>query len=425
MFHDTRRRLAVLNTVVLLFIVAVLGAVLYFHMQYRLYHDMDEILHLSENRIQSVHRLDELLRSDMRELQQDERTTYLFWNAKGELIGQLPEGAFSPPLIKQFQPGSEGKRTEKLYTIQTKAGHFRLLQLNCGIDSGSPPCMASDPIGMISIVRSLSDVEGMLHTQLLDIAAGTVIGAIVSIVAGYWLAGRALVPIRRSWDKQQRFVADASHELRSPTAVIHAQTELLLRHPNRSVEQESEHISVILRESRRMGKLIDDLLTLARTDSNQLQLQTAEFALDGLLREVVEHFRFFGETRGIDIGLDMQEPMSFMGAEGRIRQLLVIVLDNALKFTHDGGRIAVSCSGDPHMVVLRVEDNGCGISEEDLPHVFERFYRGDKSRSRTAAGTGLGLSIAEWIVQAHGGRIRIQSIAGEGTAVEIMLPRGR
>jgi signal transduction histidine kinase len=269
----------------------------------------------------------------------------------------------------------------------------------------------------------MEDVYGTLHSLMWDIAAGVVAGVVISIFAGLFLAGRALIPIRNSWEKQQRFVADASHELRTPTAVIHAQTELLFRYPTHSIEQESPNIAVILKESKRMSKLLDDLLTLARSDSNQLEIQSSAIALDSLMREISEQFRLLASTKEIDIITEIQEPLSLWGDEGRIRQLLIILLDNALKYTSPTGRIEVVGRYQSHFVYISVSDNGCGIAEDELPHVFERFYRGDKVRSRSEGGIGLGLSIAQWIVDAHGGVIRIDSKLNIGTKVELLFPK--
>ncbi|MDG0793929.1 cell wall metabolism sensor histidine kinase WalK [Cohnella ginsengisoli] len=275
----------------------------------------------------------------------------------------------------------------------------------------------------ITVIRSLRDVENTLRLLSLDLAVGIVAGAAISILAGLFLAQKALVPIHRSWVKQQRFVADASHELRTPTAVLQARTELLLRHPERSIEEESHNIAVILQESKRMGKLIVDLLTLARSDSNQIQIQTSDVALDSLIFEVADQFRFLAENKRVKIETNVQRPLTILGDEARLRQMLVILMDNAFKYTSFTGRIQVSGEFRSHSVYLSVADTGCGIPKEDLPHVFERFYRGDKARSRSQGGTGLGLSIAKWIVEAHRGTIRIRSEIGLGTKAEVWIPR--
>jgi two-component system sensor histidine kinase CiaH len=413
MFNDIRRKLVILNAAVFLLVLTVLSSLLYVHMRYRLSHDMDEILRQAENRIQSYHNLSELVRSDHTDPQQDERTTYLFWNAQGQLIGQLPTRSFSLDIANQLR---DSKDDMTIRTLTDGKQSYRVLQFPNHNHS-------SNKIVTIGIVRSLEDVKATLRSLMWDIAAAIVAGVVISILAGFFLAGRALIPIRNSWEKQQRFVADASHELRTPTAVIHAQTELLLRYPTHSIEQESPHIAVILQESRRMNRLLDDLLTLARSDSNQLQIQSSIIQLDSLLRELSEQFRLLASTKEVQIQTDLQEPLSLWGDEGRIRQLLIILLDNALKYTPSSGRIEISGRYQSHFVYISISDNGCGIAEEELPYIFDRFYRGDKVRSRAEGGTGLGLSIAKWIVDVHGGVIRIESNVDTGTQVELLFPR--
>jgi two-component system sensor histidine kinase CiaH len=413
MFNNTRRRLVILNAAVFLLLLSILSSLLYVHMRYRLFHDTDEILNQAEHRIQSFHNISELLRSDHPDPQQDERTTYLFWDAQGQLIEQVPKQSFSLGIASQFRNHPDAQTVR---TVTTDKHSYRVLQFPNQNQSSST-------IASIGIVRSLEDVKGTLRSLMLDIAVGIVAGVIISIFAGLFLAERALVPIRRSWEKQQRFVADASHELRTPTAVIHAQTELLFRHPTHSIEQESPNIAVILKESKRMGKLVEDLLTLARSDSNQLQIQSSTIALDSLLSEVIDQFRLLADTQEIEIITDLHPPLTLWGDEGRIRQLLIILLDNALKYTPSSGRIEVSGRYQSNSVYISILDTGCGIAEDELPHIFERFYRGDKVRSRTQGGTGLGLSIAQWIVDAHGGVIRVHSKVNTGTKVELLFPR--
>ncbi|MBO9597961.1 MAG: sensor histidine kinase, partial [Cohnella sp.] len=280
-----------------------------------------------------------------------------------------------------------------------------------------------DRISTVGIVTSLQDDQSTLRSLRWDIGAGIAAGVVISLLAGLFLAGRAWVPIRKAWEKQQRFVADASHELRTPTSVIRAQTELLLRRPERTIEQESPNIALMLQESRRMSALLEDLLTLARSDSNQLELQSEILEADRLIMEMIEPFKLLAETKEIELVAKLEQPLVLRGDADRIRQLLVILLDNALKFTPSSGRIEVSGSIRSNHVALSVSDTGSGIADEDLPHVFERFYRGDKVRSRSEGGTGLGLSIAKWIVEAHKGSIRIESKPGMGTKVEALFPR--
>ncbi|WNQ12828.1 ATP-binding protein [Paenibacillus aurantius] len=414
MFARTRRRLVLLNAAVFLLILTVFSSWLYVHMRYRLFHETDEILGKAKERLESLRNPSEFLRGDHLDPGQDENTVYLFWNAKGELIGQQPKLSFPAEKTASFRQSD--KDTPSTLAIDGK--EYRLLAFEA-----SHPGTSS--IAAVSLVRNLEDVHNTLRALLWDIAAGITAGGVVSVLAGLFLAGRALVPIRLSWEKQQRFVADASHELRTPTAVIHAQTEMLLRHPDRSIEEESPRIALVLQESKRMGKLLDDLLTLARSDSNQLQIHPSALDLASLLGEVTEAFRLLAGIKDIEMTTAVETPLSLWGEEARIRQLMAILLDNALKYTPPSGRIEVAGGYRGHAVYIRVTDNGSGISEEDLPHVFERFYRGDKARTRAEGGTGLGLSIAKWIVEEHGGSIQLVSLPDNGTRVEVLFPRSK
>jgi two-component system sensor histidine kinase CiaH len=416
MFNQTRRRLVILNSVVFLLVLVCFSVLLYVHMEFRLFHQSDEALTQVEQRIQNM-RIEDMLRSTHPEPEMDRRTTYLFWNARGELIDQLPKYSFS----REDANGFKGNLSDR--TIRTISFHkqsYRVLQFPASEGAQGPSQIAA-----VGLVKNLEAEESMLSTLKWDIAEGIIASGIISVLAGFFLAGRALVPIRRSWDKQHQFVADASHELRTPTAVIQAQTELLFRHPDHSIKQESQNIVVILKESKRMGKLIDDLLTLARTDSNQLQIQAAFIPLHSILEDVIQQFQSLADIKNVRIITEIQGPISLWGDEERVRQLLVIVLDNALKFTSSLGNIEVKCQYVANSIQLSVKDSGYGIPAEDLPHIFERFYRGDKARSRSEGGTGLGLSIAKWIVEAHGGEIGVQSQISVGTELQIVFPRKR
>ncbi|MDQ0495923.1 sensor histidine kinase [Paenibacillus brasilensis] len=413
MFTNIRRRLVILNTVVFLLVFSILGTWLYIHMQYQLYHDTDEVMVQAQKRFQFSRNPAELLQSNDLDPEHDEKIIYLFWSAQNVFLGQMPRQSFPLEVASLLK---EQSSAQTIQTVSIGDRSYRALQFMY------TPKHSNTPI-IVCLIKSLQDVQRTLHSLMWDITAGIVIGGIIFVFAGIFLAGRALVPIRNSWEKQQRFVADASHEMRTPTAIIHAQTEMLLRHPTHSIEEESPHIAVILKESKWMGRLLEDLLTLARSDSNQLQIDPSSIELDSLLRELAEQFRLLADTKGINIQTDLQEPLLLWGDGGRVRQLLTILLDNALKYTLPNGQIKVAGRYQNHSVYISVSDSGCGIPEAELPHVFDRFYRGDKARSRTEGGAGLGLSIAQWIVEVHGGSIRVHSEINKGTQVELFFPR--
>jgi signal transduction histidine kinase len=273
------------------------------------------------------------------------------------------------------------------------------------------------------ITISIVDSEISLLKRLFLILLTSLIGGVIIIViAGYYLAHRALAPVRTAWEKQQQFVADASHELRTPLAVIKSNAELTLRHPSHTVEEEGIRITNVIRESLRMNRLVASLLTLARADANQAGLSLTNFALRELLETVIEQFQPIAEMKGILIKLIMLTEINVTADKERIHQLCVILLDNAIKYT-TAGTVEICCFQKSSNVILKVRDTGCGILQEDLPHIFDRFYRGDKARNRDSGGTGLGLAIAQWIVEAHDGKIKVESEFGTGTEIQVTLPQ--
>lgn len=216
---------------------------------------------------------------------------------------------------------------------------------------------------------------------------------------------------------QHRFVADASHELRTPLTAIRGNAELLQRIPDMAAGDRSDSIAQIAAESQRMSRLVGDLLTLARADAGG-DLHIAPVAVGPLVESAVAAARHLGQAT-----LILRDPLPAVTVHGdadRLKQLLLILLDNALKYTPPTGRVTVQVAQHDSEVAVSIADSGVGIAAADLPHVFERFYRADPAR--TAGGTGLGLAIAGWIVQAHGGRIHVASTPGAGSVFTVLLP---
>lgn len=274
------------------------------------------------------------------------------------------------------------------------------------------------------IVFANTEIEHETLERLLTVLISTgLIGVILFVIGGFFLSSLALKPIKISSDKQKAFIADASHELRTPLAVIQTTLELVQGNPNETVESQSKWLENILTESQRMTKLVDNLLTLARSDSGQLTLEKKSFELTKAVGDTVEPYIAFAQEKNITINMSLEEITAFNGDELRIRQLLIILVDNAIKYSNNFGKIFVTLKNHPNSVELSVSDTGEGIREEDLPKVFERFYRVDKARLRESGGVGLGLSIAEWIVTEHNGSIKVSSDIGKGSKFTVELPK--
>ena len=218
---------------------------------------------------------------------------------------------------------------------------------------------------------------------------------------------------------QQRFLADVSHELRTPLTTIRGNLDLI----KRSGEADPESLAAMQSEAERMSRLVRDLLLLAQADAG-VTLQRRPIELDSLLLDVYRQSRVIAQQTGsgVTVRLGSEDQATVLGDPDRLRQLLLNLAENGIKYTHPGGSVTLGLERSDEWVRVMVRDTGVGIPAEDLPNIFERFYRVDKARSREKGGTGLGLSIAQWIAQAHGGRIEVDSEVGQGTQFTLWLP---
>ncbi len=217
---------------------------------------------------------------------------------------------------------------------------------------------------------------------------------------------------------QERFVADVSHELRTPLTAIQGNIDLLKKWAGQNDEIRKEALEIIQEETARMARLAADLLLLAQADAG-IQLQLKPVELDTLLLEVYRHGRMMADGREIKLGHEDQATV--LGDSDRLKQLLLNLVDNAVTYTPPEGEIVLMLYREPEWTRVLVKDNGIGIPAEDLPHIFDRFYRGGRARSDRRVGTGLGLSIARWVAEAHGGNLTVESTEGRGTTFTLWL----
>ena len=222
----------------------------------------------------------------------------------------------------------------------------------------------------------------MLNTLFLILVIGCSIGKPLCDRYRFFLAGRALVPIQSSWEKQQQFVSDASHELRTPLAVIQSKTDVLFQSPSATIEEKAMDISTISKECRRLSKLVSNLLLLARSDSNQIEMDKKTFELDKLLEEIVAPYKEIASYQEKEMMLKSRTWCIFYGDRERIHQMMVILLDNAMKYTNKGGHIQIDCTQTSSSIRIQVKDDGIGVKEEDIPKLFDRFYQGIKQEVR-------------------------------------------
>jgi heavy metal sensor kinase len=318
--------------------------------------------------------------------------------------------------------------------------------------------------GALEVGRAADDAADTLGSLLLILGVAYPVTLALASLGGVFLASRALAPIdkltrlahrisaedlsqrldlrlpddeigrlARTFDdmiarlddafrRQRQFTADASHELRTPLTAVKGQVEVALNRP-REPDAYREVLQNVNEEVDRLIRLVGSLLTLARADAGQIPLSPETVDVGDLVSAAVEQVRPAAQQRNVELVLAPGPPVTLRADEDLLLQLLLNLLDNAVKYTPSGGRVSAGWTADGARVELWVRDTGAGIAPEHLPHIFDRFYRADKARSRAEGGVGLGLSICRWIAEAHGGSISVESAPGQGSTFTARFPR--
>ncbi len=342
-----------------------------------------------------------------------------------------------------------------------------------------PFVLNKEVIGAVQIVQPIDSVENTLNQVSRYLILGTALSLVLAAIVGALIAHRALAPIgaitdtaggitrtgdlgqrlqitdvgsevgqlaatfnemldriQRLFNTQERLIADVSHELRTPLTTMQGNVELLQRmfisENNPAIDSGPkgevlrETLSEVEQETHRMSKMINDLLLLAQADSGALQLQWAPVEMDTLLLEIYRQTKRVAELRkgpgALDVRLGHEDQALVWGDRERLRQLLLNLTDNAIKYTPEGGAVTLSLTNEEGWVRIAVRDTGIGIHPNNQERIFERFYRTDKARSRELGGSGLGLSIVQWIAQAHNGRVTVKSEVQQGSTFTLWLP---
>jgi heavy metal sensor kinase len=376
---------------------------------------------------------------------------YIVWQSDGNLQASSPGAPTDVPMPVATGP-TDSESPERPGTISRTRAEFREFCV----------CL---PFGdRLLVGRSMvSDLAAMHRLALWLFAAGTSVLAL-GMAGGWWVASRAIRPIEdisatavkiaggdlsqrinaldteselgrlagvlnstfarleAAFANQVRFTSDASHELRTPVSVILSQTQTALSREREGVEYR-ETLQACQRAAQRMRKLIESLLELARLDAGQEPMRQERFDLSRVARDCVEMVRPLAGDRSVEIRCDLPAA-ECTGDSERVGQVVTNLLSNAIHFNHEKGEVRVALRSENGTAFLTVADTGVGIPTEDLPHIFERFYRVDKSRSRIQGKTGLGLAICKAIVEAHSGAIEVSSQPGQGATFEVRLPAG-
>lgn len=325
------------------------------------------------------------------------------------------------------------------------------------------PLSPGGQIGFAAVAEPLSVIDEGLRRLRRAFLAGVPLILLLASTGGYFLARKSLSPIalmnrqtqhitavnlssrldvlhprdelgrlgttinellerlESSFKEQQRFVADASHELRTPLAILRGETDVALEKP-RSADDYRQSLVLIKEEAERLSRIVEDLFILARQPLDLPAIVKESVDLSATVKDCVRAANVLAARKNLELTLTGAQPLILTGDEDLLKRMVLNLLDNAVKYTPEGGEVRVELAGQNGHVQVVVRDTGIGIAEKDQPHVFDRFYRVDKARSRAQGGAGLGLSIAHWIVEAHGGTITVESYPGKGSAFTVKLP---
>ena len=450
-----RLKLTAWYVVVLLASLSVFGVTAFFAMRKGIEHSVDEGLEEQAGGIEELART--VLKDEPLRLA-DELREHAELRAEGDfsqVCDQTGRWIYRSPLMANYNIPMPNAASNSVYTFETRGLPLRILVRDFSIDGDSYRIQVAAP--MDDFYEALSRFKWilfLLSPLLLVLASG----------GGYWLSRRALIPVDKitrtaqeinsnnlsqrlevpqSGDELQRlsetlngmlerleaafnritqFTADASHELRTPLALMRTATEVSLR-TSKTISEYRETQAELLEELEKTSDLVEKLMLLARADAGGEALQRSRVNLVDCLRDACNEGRILAEAKQITFREDLTSPVAAVNGDSHaLHRLFLILIDNAVKYTPCGGSIAVCLSTGGRFVEVEVRDTGIGISPEDLPHIFERFYRADKARSREFGGVGLGLSIAQWVAEAHSGSLEAQCAPGKGSVFKVHLP---
>lgn len=313
-----------------------------------------------------------------------------------------------PPSMKRGLPPHSGRKIDLMIT-------------------GRALYQGNQLVGIFYTGKDVTFVNRLMNQLLIILVILGILFLGVALWLSYLMSKRAMIPIRKSFERQREFVADASHELRNPLSILNSSLDVVKMEDGDQLSDYSRNVLVNMKdEIKRMTKLVGDLLTLARSDSGVLELKPENFDLVPLVEQLISSTQPLAASKQIHLQLDTPDSLQVYGDPERLKQLIYLLLDNAIKYTTNEGKVSLNlyqglAEKQPALYIV-VKDTGMGIPPEDQQRIFDRFYRVDKNRSRQVGGTGLGLAIAKWIVKAHQGNIQVSSALGEGSTFTAIIP---
>ena len=330
---------------------------------------------------------------------------YVFDNRRQLVKGEETVSGFVQYLYRQ---GLRSHPEKFMKEVEWKKAHVLII--------GYPLQEDHETFGSVIIGMDITDELHLIQNIIWILLLLTLLFSLLFAWAGNFFAGQAIKPIQRAFETQRKFVSDASHELRTPLSIFYSSIDVLAREERENLSPFGKQIlEDVKNESEMMNELLNDLLFLARNDQGNFELDVEELDLSELLHSSLNRFKRVVPSH-LSLEEKIQNGIMMKGDKVRIQQLVYILLDNAVRYTSEG-TIACSLTSQDQVIVMSIKDTGLGIPEEDISHIFDRFYRADSARKRD--GSGLGLSIAKTIVEAHGGKIAVKSESGIGTEFSI------
>ena len=401
----------ILNLVTFSIIFTILGIIIYGQFKSSLYISADSELEKTNTRREF--RINNDRKSDIRERrdiappneqENSPRLVFITRNSNGELEENMN-------LNEVFKNATFDKNNlNSIYEI--KIGDYSYRGINYQKEDGTYTQV------LINVDSEKTIAEKFIKNLVISFS----ITIVIILIASYVLSKWTLKPIIISWKKQTQFVQDASHELRTPLAIIKAKQESLLENPESKIIDNAEDISITLQETQRLTKLIKELMELAKNDSDKLKLNKENFELDKEIKGLVTLYKDVAKAEGKKLTASLEYKDNINADLNMVKQLLVILLDNSIKYTEEKDSIEIKTYKQDGKAIIEVIDTGIGISKEAIDHIFERFYREEKSRNREKGGMGLGLSIAYNIVTLHKGSIKFDKEREKGARVIVKLP---
>ena len=320
--------------------------------------------------------------------------------------------------VTTYMEVDENMLQETMYTIIKNENKFGKIKID-GSSYGYLKEYSNKGV-RIALMSREPQIDVLNNLLKVFISIGS-ISLIFLLLISIYLTNKTIKPIKETFEKQKQFIADASHELKTPLAIIRTNNSLVLSNKNLTVESQSKWLNYINNQIERMSELIDEMLSLAKLDANRGHDEFVVFNLSKLLNNILLTFEAVIFENKIELESNIEEDISIKGDKESIKKVFTILLDNAIKYTNQSGKIDVDLRQEKNKIKIKVKNSGEGINKKDINKIFERFYRVDTSRARESGGYGLGLSIAKSIVENHNGKIYAESNVGKDTTFIIEL----